>query len=156
MNIRILLPGDYHKVFGLWTATAGMGIRSLDDSEAGIKKFLERNPNTCFLAEVSKSAEVSKIAEAAGTEVAGVILSGHDGRRGYIYHAVVKEEYRGKGIGGDLTKAVEQAMKKEGINKLALVVYTNNKNGNGFWEHSGYITRPDLVYRNKSINSENN
>jgi len=117
-------------------------MRSLDDSEEGIRKFLDRNPGTSF------------IAESDGV-TAGVILSGHDGRRGYIYHTVVREEFRSKGTGHSLVQAVEKAMQQEGINKLALVVFANNKIGNEFWEHTGYSTREDLVYRNKSINDGN-
>ena len=142
ISVRIMTIGDYPRVFGLWTSTAGMGMRSLDDSEEGINKFLCRNPSTCFIAELEG-------------EIAGVILSGHDGRRGYIYHAVVRENIRSRGIGRALTEAVEKAMKKEGINKIALVVYANNEKGNGFWEHIGYTTREDLTYRNRSINDEN-
>jgi len=142
MNIRIMKPGDYPDVIGLWKSTPGMGMRSIDDSEEGIAIFLKRNPETCFIAECDGI-------------LAGVILSGHDGRRGYIYHAVVRDEYRKKGVGSALVQAVEEAMKQEGINKLALVAYANNEIGNNFWEKTGYTTRPDLVYRNKSINDEN-
>ena len=134
--------GDYQKVYQLWTSTSGMGMRSLDDSEDGIRKFLDRNPRTCFVAE-------------AGIEIVGVILSGHDGRRGYIYHAAVREKDRGKGIGAALTQAVEHAMHNEGIHKIALVVFSHNDIGNRFWEKQGFISRPDLVYRNKSLNDEN-
>ena len=133
---------DYQKVYGLWAATTGIGMSSLNDSEDGIKKFLDRNPATCFVAETEG-------------EIAGVILSGHDGRRGYIYHAAVRDTDRGKGIGAALTQAVEKAMKDEGIHKVGLVVFAHNDKGNAFWEKRGFTTRPDLVYRNKSLNDEN-
>lgn len=133
---------DYEKIYELWTSSPGMGLRSLDDTRDGINKFLLRNPRTCFVAE-------------SGGTMAGVILCGHDGRRGYIYHAVVKEDFKRKGIGRRLVAAAEESMKREGINKLALVVFSDNKNGNEFWEHTGYGPRPDLVYRDKSINDAN-
>jgi ribosomal protein S18 acetylase RimI-like enzyme len=142
LNIRIMTMADYQNVYQLWASTVGMGLRSLDDSEEGIGKFLERNPRTCFVAE-------------AGAEIAGVILSGHDGRRGYIYHAAVRETDRGKGIGNIMVEAVEKAMRDEGINKISLVAYSDNERGNRFWERLGYQTRPDLSYRTKSINDEN-
>jgi ribosomal protein S18 acetylase RimI-like enzyme len=140
--IRIMTINDYEKVYQLWTGTAGVGMRNLDDGEQGIRKFLERNPNTCFVAEAEE-------------KLAGVILSGHDGRRAYIYHTAVKEEYRQRGIGRLLLDAVEEAMKKEGINKIALVAFATNETGNRFWEKQGYTDRTDLVYRNKSINNNN-
>ncbi|GHT64238.1 N-acetyltransferase [Spirochaetia bacterium] len=140
--IRVMIIDDYEQVHRLWTGTAGMGMRNLDDGEEGIRKFLERNPNTCFVAEIEG-------------KLAGVILSGHDGRRAYIYHTAVKEKYRGQGIGRALLDAVENAMQKEGINKIALVAFNTNEKGNRFWEKQGYADRHDLVYRNKSINPEN-
>jgi ribosomal protein S18 acetylase RimI-like enzyme len=133
---------DYKKVYTLWAGTAGVGMRSLDDSEQGLGKFLERNPRTCFVAELDGS-------------VVGVILSGHDGRRAYIYHTAVAEKYRNRGIGAALVKAVEKAMVEEGINKIALVAFKTNKAGNDFWEGRGYTERSDLSYRNRSLNPDN-
>jgi ribosomal protein S18 acetylase RimI-like enzyme len=133
---------DYPVVYKLWKDTPGMGLRSLDDTEQGIKRFLARNPGSCFAA------------EAAG-ELAGVILSGHDGRRGYIYHTAVREEYRRRGIGRVLVRAVEAAMAGEGITKIALAAYKTNEEGNRFWKKAGFLSREDLVYRDKSINREN-
>ena len=58
-------------------------------------------------------------------------------------------------IGRVIGEAVEKALKAEGINKIALVVIADNESGNRFWEKQGFSTRPDLTYRNKSINDEN-
>ena len=35
-------------------------------------------------------------------------MCGHDGRRGYIYHVAVAEEYRGEVLGGCLSKGVSK------------------------------------------------
>jgi ribosomal protein S18 acetylase RimI-like enzyme len=142
MNIRIMTIEDYEAIFRLWQGTSGMGLRSLDDAPDGIQKFLERNPRSCFVAE-----------DECGIQ--GVIMSGHDGRRGFIYHTTVRENSRGQGLGAALVRAAETALKAEGINKVALVAYQNNEQGNRFWEKQGYTTRDDLVYRNKSLNSAN-
>jgi ribosomal protein S18 acetylase RimI-like enzyme len=133
---------DYEEVYQLWLDTPGMGLRSLDDSPQGIARFLKRNPHSCFVAE-------------AGNELAGVILSGHDGRRGYIYHLAVRPEYRHQGLGRSLVEHALDALRKEHINRVALVVYEDNVPGNKFWESLGFTTRPDLVYRNISINEKN-
>ncbi len=142
MTIRTMTMDDYETVYGLWSSTAGMGMRSLDDSVVGIARFLRRNPTSCFTAR-------------EGEEIAGVILCGHDGRRGYIYHAAVKPEFRGRGAGTLLADAALEALRAEGINKAALVVFAGNEMGNKFWEALGFTRREDLVYRNKSINEEN-
>ena len=74
--IRKMLAADYEQAYILWLNTPGMGLNNIDDSKEGIEKILHRNPNTCFVAEQNN-------------KLAGAILSGHDGRRGYIYHLAV-------------------------------------------------------------------
>lgn len=49
--------------------------------------------------------------------------------------------------------ATLEALKKEQINKVALVVFATNSLGNEFWEHIGFEVRNDLVYRNISLNT---
>ena len=138
MIIRTMTINDYGMVYDLWLDTPNMGLNNLDDSKEGIGKYLERNPRTCFVAEKD-------------SKIIGVILSGHDGRRGYIHHtAVDKNEQRG-GIGSALVAAAMSALEREGINKAALVVFGKNEKGNAFWEKQGFAAREDLVYRNKAI-----
>ena len=130
---------DYSEVYNLWINTPGMGLNTTDDSEAGIKKYLDRNPTTCFVAEDNGG-------------IIGVILSGHDGRRGFIHHTAVKVSERNRGIGSALVDHAMTALKNEGINKVALVVFDKNEIGNAFWEKRGFTCRDDLRYRNKNIN----
>lgn len=138
MNIRPMQPEDYPAVRALWLATPGMGLNDIDDSATGIARFLARNPDTCFVA-VNED------------RVAGVILSGHDGRRGFIYHLAVVPPQRRRGIGGSLVKAVLAALAREGIAKAALVVFARNATGNAFWQRHGFSERPDLVYRDRAL-----
>lgn len=135
---------DYPDLFALWNIQPGFdrGLRSIDDSEAGIAKFLQRNPSTCFVAE-----EDGKII--------GGILAGHDGRRGYIYHAIVHPDYQRKGIGKLLADNACEALQAEGITKAGMLVFASNDQGNAFWESQGWQTRPDLTYRNKTLNENN-
>ncbi len=133
---------DYDAVYRLWKATDGVGMRSLDDSREGIAKFLLRNPKTNFVA--SKDGEII-----------GVTLSGHDGRRGYIYHTAVATAYRGRKTGDALVAAVVEAMREEGINKIGLLVFADNDTGISFWEAEGFTPRADIVYMNRSVNDEN-
>ena len=138
MNIRPLTPADYPRIYALWQQTPGMGLNNLDDSPEGITRYLQRNPSTCFAAEEEG-------------ELVGVILSGHDGRRGFIYHLAVAETKQRHGIGSALLNTALQALRAEGIHKAALVVMANNAAGNAFWEQLGFTTRPDLVYRNREL-----
>ncbi|OOM78580.1 GNAT family N-acetyltransferase [Clostridium sp. BL-8] len=142
MKIRKMIIDDYQAVYQLWNNTPGMGMRNADDSKEGIEKYLNRNPETCFVAEVEN-------------KIVGVILSGHDGRRGYIYHTAVSNTTRKQGIGTKLVNTAIEALKEQGINKVALVAFETNELGNSFWISQGFEERNDLVYRNKSLNDDN-
>lgn len=128
---------DYDDVYALWLSCDGMGLNHLDDSREGIRAFLKRNPSTCFVAEDSG--------------IVGVIMAGHDGRRGYIYHTAVHPNRRGQKIGTQLLDRAMSALADEGIAKVALVVFERNTSGNEFWEKQGFTQRSDLVYRNRAL-----
>jgi len=138
MDTRLFHQKDYEAAYRLWVNTPGMGLNMTDDSQDGILRYLRRNPNTCF------------VAEEAG-EVVGVILAGHDGRRGFIYHLAVSVSHQNKRIGSTLVEHAMEALRREGIHKVALVVMSGNKTGNAFWEARGFTTREDLIYRNKNL-----
>ena len=140
MNIRRMTISDYNGVYQLCANTPGMGLNNLDDSYDGIERYLKRNPTTCF------------VAVSGDEEIIGVILCGHDGRRGFIHHTAVKVSERKQGIGSALVNAALQGLQEEGIVKVALVVFTVNEVGNDFWEKHGFISREDLIYRNKTLN----
>ena len=135
MQIRTMTIADYEKVFALWMSCKNMGFNDIDDSKEGIARFLERNPNTSFVA-------------MENDELLGIILGGHDGRRGYIYHMSVAEKYRKKGIGSSLVEKCLASFKNEKISKVALLVFKYNEAGNSFWEKQGFILREDVNYRN--------
>ena len=139
-TIRPMTIADYDGVYDLWISTPGMGLNATDDSREGITQYLRRNPTTCF------------VAEEAG-RIVGVIIAGHDGRRGFIYHTAVRPECRKQGIATQLVEHAMDALEKEGIHKAALVVFERNALGNAFWESIGFEERTDLVYRNRSIHA---
>ncbi len=138
ITVRVMCAADYDGVYDLWIHTPGMGLNAVDDSREGIEKYLKRNPATSFVAE-------------CGGEIVGVILAGHDGRRGYIHHTAVLPAYREQGTAKKLVDCALAALDREGIIKANLVVFRDNELGNGFWEHIGFAERKDLVYRDKVI-----
>ena len=137
-TVRMMTIADYDAVFALWLNTPGMGLNTTDDSREGIEKYLKRNPNSCFVAEVDG-------------KIVGVIMAGHDGRRGFIHHTAVLPEYRNQGIAKQLVEHAIAALDAEGIQKVGLVAFQTNEIGNGFWERVGFDRRDDIVYRSKFI-----
>ena len=137
LEYRVMTIDDYEAAYELWIR-CGNGLNDKDDSREGIDKYLKRNPNTSYVAVLDK-------------KVVGVILSGHDGRRGIIQHACVSPDCRRMGIGKKLVDLALEALKKEGINKVLLVAFKKNEAGNAFWESQGFTLREDLNYRNKAL-----
>ena len=140
-EIRQVTIDDYDAIFDLWNSTAQSrrALNPVDDSREGIDRYLKRNPNTCFAAII-------------GNQIIGVILTGHDGRRGIIHHMCVHPGFRRMGIAAYLVSEAEKALKKEGIQKIFGLVFKDNEPANAFWEDQGYSLRTNLNYRNKSLN----
>ena len=138
---RLVTIDDYDAIFALWNSTeqSRRALNPVDDSRDGINQYLKRNPNTCFAAIVED-------------RIVGVILSGHDGRRGIIHHLCVHPDCRRMGIASHLVAQAEEALKREGIQKIFGLVFKDNDVANLFWEKQGYIVRTNLNYRNKSMN----
>ena len=142
-SIRPVTIGDYDAIFALWNSTeqSKRALNPVDDSREGIERYLRRNPDTCFAA-------------VAADRLVGVILSGHDGRRGLIHHLCVHPDFRRMGIAASLVSAAEEALRKENIQKIFCLVFRDNDAANAFWESRGYTLRTDLNYRNKSLNKQ--
>lgn len=141
-NVRSMTIEDYDRVRSLWNNISGFGIRSIDDSYEGIKKFLNRNP---------KSSVVAVCAD----RIIGSILCGHDGRRGTLYHVCVHPDYRNKGIGKAMVVFAMEILKQEQINKVSLIAFTANDIGNAFWKEIGWTKREDLNYYDFTLNGLN-
>lgn len=137
ITYRLMTIDDYRQAYDLWIE-CGNGLNDKDDSREGIDKYLKRNPNTSFVAVCEQ-------------KVVGVILCGHDGRRGIIQHACVSPDHRREGIGQKLVDLALEALKEEGITKVLLVAFKKNEGGNAFWESQGFTLREDLNYRNKAL-----
>jgi ribosomal protein S18 acetylase RimI-like enzyme len=142
-SIKQVTIEDYDAIYELWNSTeqSRRALNPVDDSREGIERYLKRNPNTCFAA-------------VADGSIIGVILTGHDGRRAIVHHMCVHPDHRRKGIAAKLVSVAEEALKKEGIQKIFGLVFKDNDPANAFWEEQGYSLRTNLNYRNKSLNRE--
>ncbi|NJD04817.1 MAG: GNAT family N-acetyltransferase [Ruminiclostridium sp.] len=128
---------NYSEIYRLWSTTPGMGLSDADTHE-NIHRFLFRNKGLSFICRHEG-------------RIIGIILCGHDGRRGYIYHVTVAEKYRGRGIGQMLVDRSLQKLKVEGINKCHIFVFSDNEVGNVFWSSTGWTKREDILVYSKNI-----
>ncbi|MEA2116584.1 MAG: GNAT family N-acetyltransferase [Thermodesulfobacteriota bacterium] len=134
MIIEKLRIDDYDEIHQIWSNTNGITLRAIDDSKEGIERFLIRNPNINFICRINGN-------------IVGGILCGHDGRKGFIYHVVVKENYRERGIGKKLVEHVIKSLIEEKITKISVLVNSDNISGIDFWESLGFEYFNDLKYR---------
>jgi ribosomal protein S18 acetylase RimI-like enzyme len=121
---------DFEQVIALLRETPGVVVRD-DDSREATARYLERNPGFSFVAE-------------EGDTLAGFILSGHDGRRGYLHHLVVAERFRHQGTGRALVEACLDKLEGAGILKSHIAVLTTNAAAISFWEKLGWQRRTDI------------
>lgn len=121
---------SYDRVVNLWRQCEGIGL-SDSDSKENIQLYLNRNHGMSLIAEQDD-------------QLAGVILSGHDGRRGYIHHLAVSPDFRRQGIGRLLVNSCLKKLKDEGILKCHILIFNNNPAGRKFWESIGWAYRDDI------------
>ena len=142
-TVKQVTIDDYDAIYELWNSTeqSRRALNPVDDSRDGIERYLKRNPNTCFAA-------------VKDDQIIGVILTGHDGRRGIIHHMCVHPDYRRRGIASMLAQKAEEALREEGITKVFGLVFRDNDTANAFWETQGYSLRTNLNYRNKSLHEQ--
>lgn len=133
-RIRRMLPEDYEEAYALWQRTPGMHLHSLNNTYGGIALLISKNPESCFVA-VDDEGHV--IATALGAT---------DGRKGYLYHVAVDEQWRSQGIGTRLIQRIMDVFKAFGIVKIGILVVADNAAGQEFWKKQGWNTRPDVVY----------
>ena len=133
-RIRRMTPEDYDDAYALWDCTPGMHLHSLNNTYGGIVRLLDANPNTCL------------VAVDGNDSIVATALGATDGRKGYLYHIAVDEQWRGQGIGSTLVHRIEDAFQAVGIVKVGILVVADNEDGKRFWKHQGWKTRPDVVY----------
>lgn len=114
------LVAFWKTIEGIWTSD--------DDDYENLKIYLRRNPNLNFIAIVNN-------------RIVGTIKSGHDGRRGYIHHLAVQEEYRHQGLAKKLLKLCLNGLNKQKITKYRVFVFDKNEEGIKFWNHMGFTEK---------------
>jgi len=140
MQIRTLTIDDYDSVIALLSATSGVRLRDADSREA-TARYLQRNPGLSFVAVIDG-------------QLAGCVMCGHDGRRGYLQHLAVAASQRRRGIGSALVQACLTALANLGIHKIHIDVLTGNQPARDFWRRLGWQKRDD-IFRYSFVNSPN-
>lgn len=128
-TIRTMQMADYDAVMALMRQTPGVSIRAADSPEA-TARYLARNPGMSFVAHVD------------GVMV-GCIMSGHDGRRGYLQHLLVLPPHRRQGVARALIEHCLTALAALGIVKSHVDVLKTNEAAQAYWQQAGWTRRDD-------------
>ena len=121
----------YEEVISLWGDSPGIGLSAADSWE-NIELYLRRNPGFSLVAK-------------RGEDLAGAVLCGHDGRRGYLHHLAVRESCRRMGLGRELVRRCLEKLREAGIEKCHLFLVADNSDGLAFWQVNGWQVRNDLT-----------
>jgi ribosomal protein S18 acetylase RimI-like enzyme len=138
IEIRPMTLLDIHAAIAIWKDSPGIVLRD-DDSQAGIERYLTRNPKLSFVA-------------AQSLEIIGAVLCGHDGRRGYLQHVAVLPKFQNRGIGSALVDQVLLGLEQQGIQKAHVDVLTANTAGHLFWANYGWTKRTDIARYSLALN----
>lgn len=131
IEIREFAAGDYDQVLALWRETEGVVLREVDGREA-IERYLALNSGLSWVACIDST-------------IAGAVLCGTDGRRGYLQHLAVAPAHRRQGLGRGLVNHVLEGLASRGIAKCHLMVLPDNTAGRAFWRSIGWKERPDVL-----------
>ena len=128
---------DYDAAADLWKRVEGIEIAEGDTKEE-VAEFISRNPG------------LSRVAT-DGAAIIGVALSGHDGRRGHIYHLAVDQAYQGRGLGRRLVDECLQSLRRAGLKRAIIMVANDNQRGREFWRRCGWEEIPGAIAMGKDI-----
>jgi ribosomal protein S18 acetylase RimI-like enzyme len=70
--------------------------------------------------------------------VAGTVMGGYDGHRGWVYAVAVRPSCRRRGVGTALLRRLEAALAERGCLKVNLQVRAGNADAVAFYERLGY------------------
>lgn len=120
MQIRAISPADHAALLDLWRRTPGLCVRA-EDAYEPFCRYLARNPELSLLAEVDG-------------QLAGCLLVGHDGRRGYLQHLVVDMPWRGRGLARALLDEALSRLAALGVRKSHVFVLRDAPVALAFWQ----------------------
>jgi len=92
--------------------------------------------------EIKRNSDFILVAEIDGKVVGNVYLGNWWGHGSWIFHLVVRKEYRGKEIATRLMDEAEKRLKQKGVKEVALFVEVDNLKAKKFYADRGYKDFP--------------
>ena len=131
LAIAPIADADVAAVAALWRACEL--TRPWNDPASDIA-FARKGPNSAVL--IGREANA----------IVATVMVGHDGHRGWVYYVAVDPDHRQKKYGRVVMDAAENWLRQRGIEKLMLLVRSDNTKVQAFYEQLGYDEQERVIY----------
>jgi len=135
--IRTMAVTDIPASIELWKNTKGLAIRGSDNIR-DLSEHVKMNCKHNFIA-------------VSDDQLVGTVLGGFDGRRGYIYHLAVHEDYRKQKIGKELMERCFQSFKEIHVTKCHMMVLRDNTEAQEFYAKIGCELRNEILVFSRTL-----
>ncbi len=124
--IRPIRGGEEDEVAELWRA-CGL-VRPWNDPLRDIGSARANASSDIFVA----------VPGEGGGRIAGSVMAGYEGHRGWVYYVAVAPEHRAQGLGAKLMRHAEAWLGQAGAPKVMLMIREENDAVRRFYEGLGY------------------
>lgn len=131
LTVRSARAEDEAAVVALWRAS-GL-VTSYND------------PNADFRFALNGPASDVLVGENRTGHIAGAVMVGCDGHRGWLYYVSAAPDERRVGIGRTMVRAAEAWLRARGVAKVQLMVRETNAQVAAFYERLGFEVTPRIV-----------
>ncbi len=131
LSVSPITDADVPAIISLWQR-CGL-TRPWNDPTSDID-FARKTPTSEIL-----------VGRADGAIVAATMV-GHDGHRGWIYYLGVDPDHQRKDYGRAIMSAAEDWLRRRGIEKVMLMVRSDNTKVQAFYDSLGYSVQDRVVY----------
>jgi len=132
--IRQLGIADYDELIDLWQEA---GLHSLRpngrDSREAFEKQLAAGTQTILGLELHE-------------HLIGVVVTTHDGRKGWINRLAVVSGFRRQGYAAALIKAAEDRLREQGMTVIAVLVESDNNPSYQLFKKTGYAEMDSQIH----------
>lgn len=139
LTISPAAPGDHDAIVGLWVR---VGLtRPWIDARTELALKVRSDPDGML---------VARLADDPGGRLAGTVMAGFEGHRGWVNYLAVEPHLRGTGVARRLMAAAEAYVRSLGAPKLNLQVRRDNLEVLALYRSLGYVD-DDVVSLGKRL-----